>query len=179
MKKIAIAAALSAALSACTSLTYQERNTLRSLQAQGITVDKPLGGWESPASPAGAGLLNILPGFGNFYLASGNGGDSNHYLYGFLNLLTWPISVVWGIPEAAVDANRINERELIYYYTGRKRSGPKVMKLRPRDVWLPFRQQGKTDKYSNRALSRFFSHSFPVKRNKRSGRREAIKYHIK
>ena len=35
----------------------------------------------------------------------------------FLNLLTWPISVVWGIPEAAVDANRINERELIYYYT--------------------------------------------------------------
>lgn len=67
MKKIAIAAALSAALSACTSLTYQERNTLRSLQAQGITVDKPLGGWESPASPAGAGLLNILPGFGNFY----------------------------------------------------------------------------------------------------------------
>ena len=96
MKKIAIAAALSVALSACTSLTYQERNTLRSLQAQGITVDKPLGGWESPASPAGAGLLNILPGFGNFYLASGNGGDSNHYLYGFLNLLTWPISVVWG-----------------------------------------------------------------------------------
>lgn len=77
MKKIAIAAALSVALSACTSLTYQERNTLRSLQAQGITVDKPLGGWESPASPAGAGLLNILPGFGNFYLASGNGGDSN------------------------------------------------------------------------------------------------------
>lgn len=41
MKKIAIAAALSVALSACTSLTYQERNTLRSLQAQGITVDKP------------------------------------------------------------------------------------------------------------------------------------------
>ena len=117
MKKIAIAAALSAALSACTSLTYQERNTLRSLHAEGITIDKPLGGWEAPASPVGAGLLNILPGFGNFYLASGNGGDSNHYLYGFLNLLTWPLSVVWGIPEAAVDAGRINERELIYYYT--------------------------------------------------------------
>ena len=66
MKKIAIAAALSAALSACTSLTYQERNTLRSLQAQGITVDKPLGGWESPASPAGAGLLNILPALATF-----------------------------------------------------------------------------------------------------------------
>ena len=160
MKKIAIAAALSAALSACTSLTYQERNTLRSLQAQGITVDKPLGGWESPASPAGAGLLNILPGFGNFYLASGNGGDSNHYLYGFLNLLTWPISVVWGIPEAAVDANRINERELIYYYTfnpaGQKRSEPKVMKLRRRDVWLPFQQQGKIDNTQTGLCPGFF-----------------------
>ena len=117
MKKIAMAAALSVALSACTSLTYQERNTLRSLKAQGITVDKPLGGWDAPANAAGAGALNILPGFGNFYLASGNGGDSSHYLYGFLNLLTWPISVIWGIPEAAIDAKRINQRELIYYYT--------------------------------------------------------------
>ena len=35
----------------------------------------------------------------------------------FLNLLTWPISVVWGIPEAAIDAETINERELVYYYT--------------------------------------------------------------
>lgn len=117
MKNILTTIALSAMLISCTTLTHQERNTLRSLQAEGITVDKPLGNWERPASPAGAGVLNILPGFGNFYLASGNGGDSSQYLYGFLNLLTWPISVVWGIPEAAIDANRINERELIYYYT--------------------------------------------------------------
>ena len=61
--------------------------------------------------------MNILPGFGNFYLAVGNGGDSSYYLYGALNLLFWPISVLWGIPEATIDANRINERELIYYYT--------------------------------------------------------------
>ena len=79
--------------------------------------EKPAGEWERPASPAGAGALNLLPGFGNFYLASGNGGDGGHYLYGFLNLLTWPISVVWGIPEAAIDAETINERELVYYYT--------------------------------------------------------------
>lgn len=106
-----------AILNACTTLTRQEQNTLRSLKSQGITVDKPAGDWERPANPAGAGALNLLPGFGNFYLASGNGGDSSHYLYGFLNLLSWPISIIWGIPEAAIDANRINERELIYYYT--------------------------------------------------------------
>lgn len=112
-----IAGIMAACLSACTTLTHQEKNTLYSLKAQGITVEKPAGNWETPASPAGAGALNLLPGFGNFYLASGNGGDSSQYLYGFLNLLTWPISVIWGIPEASIDANRINERELIYFYT--------------------------------------------------------------
>jgi len=115
MKKLLITSLIF--LSACTSLTMQEKHTLRSLKTYGITVDTPTGNWERPANPAGAALLNILPGIGNFYLASGNGGQSEHFLYGTLNLLMWPISVVWGIPEAAVDANRINERELIYYYT--------------------------------------------------------------
>ena len=101
---------------ACTTLTKQEQNNLRSLKAQGITVDRPLGSFERPANPGAAGALNLLPGIGNFYLAGGNGGDSSHWLYGCLNLLTWPFSILWGIPEAAVDANRINERELIYYY---------------------------------------------------------------
>ena len=115
MKKLLIAGIM--LLSACTNLTMQERQTLRSLKTQGITVDTPAGNWERPANPAGAALLNVLPGFGNFYLASGNGAQSEHALYGTLNLLFWPVSVLWGIPEAAVDANRINERELIYYYT--------------------------------------------------------------
>lgn len=117
MKKNILFLALILMLSACTSLTYSERNTIRSLKSKGITIDKPRGNWEKPASPAGAAALNLLPGFGNFYLASGNGGDSNHYLYGSLNLLTWPISILWGIPEAAVDAKTINQRELVYFYT--------------------------------------------------------------
>lgn len=117
MKKLIILTSAIFLFSACTSLTHQERNTLYSLKAHGITVDKPAGNWEAPASAGAAGILNLLPGFGNFYLAMGNGGDSNQYLYGFLNLLTWPISVVWGIPEAGIDANAINQRELIYFYT--------------------------------------------------------------
>lgn len=104
------------ALVGCTTLTRQEEMELRTLKGQGVTVDKPVGSYEKPASPASAALLNILPGFGNFYLASGNGGDSSHYLYGTLNLLLWPISVLWAVPEAAIDAKKINERELIYYY---------------------------------------------------------------
>lgn len=108
-----VAAAL---LCGCNTLSGQERIQLQQLKANGITVDKSVGNWERPASPAMAGALNLLPGIGNFYLAAGNGGDSTHYLYGTLNLLFWPISILWGVPEAAVDANRINEREMIYYY---------------------------------------------------------------
>lgn len=117
MKKSIITGIMVICLSACTTLTHQEKNTLYSLKAQGITIDKPAGNWEPPASSGSAGALNLLPGIGNFYLASGNGGDSSQYLYGFLNLLTWPISILWGIPEASIDANRINEREMIYFYT--------------------------------------------------------------
>ena len=104
-------------LSACTSLTRQETQTLRSLDAHGISVDYPAGNWEKPASPAAAGALNLILGGGNFYLASGNGAQSEYFTYGFLNLLTWPISIIWGVPEAAIDANTINQRELIYFYT--------------------------------------------------------------
>ena len=104
-------------LSGCSSLSYTEKTAVRSLKSQGITVEKPVGPWEPPASAGAAGGLNLLPGIGNFYLASGEGAEKSHYLYGFLNLLTWPISIIWGIPEAAIDANTINERELVYFYT--------------------------------------------------------------
>lgn len=103
-------------LGACTNLTKAERDQLHLLKSNGITVDRPVGNYEKPATPAAAGLLNLLPGFGNFYLASGNGADSSHWIYGTGNLLLWPLSILWGVPEAVVDANNINERELLYYY---------------------------------------------------------------
>ena len=116
MKKILYTLLCTTILTGCTHLTRQEQDTLHQLKAQGVTLDKPIGSYEQPANPAIAGVMNILPGFGNFYLACGNGSESTHWLYGTLNLLTWPLSILWGIPEAAVDANTINEREMIYYY---------------------------------------------------------------
>lgn len=104
-------------LTGCTSLTRHEQNQLRELQSQGVTVDRPVGNYEKPASGVAAGALNLLPGFGNFYLGTGNGADSSQVLYGVLNLLFWPTSILWGVPEAAIDADVINKREMLYYYT--------------------------------------------------------------
>lgn len=63
-------------------------------------------------------------------------GQSEQYLYGVLNLLTWPISILWGVPEGVVDANRINERELVYFYnfdeSGRQSLADKGLKFNDR-----------------------------------------------
>lgn len=139
MKKFLIMATMF--LSACTSLTYQEKITLRELKGHGITVDTPAGNWERPASPLAASLLNLLPGIGNFYLAAGDAGQSEQYIYGTLNLLTWPISILWGVPEGAVDANKINERELVYYY-----NFDEAGKLALKDAGLKFNDRGRVEK---------------------------------
>ena len=117
MKKILLSIVSVAVLAGCTTLTRQETMQLRELQAQGVTIDHPVGNYEKPASPVAAGALNLLPGVGNFYLGTGNAAESSHVLYGFLNLLFWPASILWAVPEAAIDANNINKRELLYYYT--------------------------------------------------------------
>lgn len=100
----------SATVSGCSNLSRSEKTMLRELESYGISPEE-----HKTKEPALAGALNILPGFGNFYLAT-NSDESDQWLFGFLNLLTWPISVVWGIPEAAIDANNINKKETIYYY---------------------------------------------------------------
>ncbi len=104
-------------IAGCTTLTRQENNQIRELSAQGVTIDRPAGNFEKPKSSVAAGALNLLPGIGNFYLGTGNGAESSHVLYGFLNLLFWPMSIVWAVPEAAIDATNINKREMLYYYT--------------------------------------------------------------
>lgn len=111
-------------LTSCTTLSSTERNKLEELKHQGIRIPH-----EQVKNPGTAGALNILPGFGNFYLAMGEG-DGSHWLYGFLNLLTWPYSIVWGIPEAAIDAGTINERNTVYYYS----YGPGKQELEKRNL---------------------------------------------
>jgi len=78
-KTISLALLSVALLSGCTNLTYHEQQEITRLSYQGISIDRPSGQWEKPASPLLAGVLNILPGVGNFYLASGNAGDSSHW----------------------------------------------------------------------------------------------------
>lgn len=117
MKKIIHFLICMVVLSGCTTLTRHEQNQLRELQAQGVTVDRPVGTYEKPASAVAAGALNLLPGFGNFYLGIGNAAESSHVLYGVINLLLWPTSILWGVPEAVIDADNINKREMLYYYT--------------------------------------------------------------
>ena len=86
-------------LSACTSLTFQEKQEISRLKYQGINIDRGPNGWEKPNSP----------------LMAGNAGDSSQWIYAAGNLLLWPISILWGIPEAAIDANTINQRDMLDY----------------------------------------------------------------
>ncbi len=116
MKKFIILILTALTVNACTSLTRSEQIQLQYLKGKGVTIDHPVGSFEKPKSSVAAGALNIFPGFGNFYLAMGNGSDSSHALYGFLNLLFWPLAIVWSIPEAAIDADNLNKREMLYYY---------------------------------------------------------------
>ncbi len=97
-------------LSSCLSLGRSEKEQLRELESYGISSSDI-----QVKHPGTAGALNLLPGFGNFYLAIGTD-EGEEWLYGFLNLLTWPLSIVWGIPGAAIDAGNINKKETLYYY---------------------------------------------------------------
>ena len=95
----------------CTTMSRSDKERYRELQAMGLGS-----GNREIKSPATAGALNLLPGIGNFYLAVGTE-ESEQWLFGALNLLTWPISPIWAIPEGVLDAGTINKKEVVYYYT--------------------------------------------------------------
>jgi hypothetical protein len=94
----------------CVSLSPAEKDTLKDIRAAGLDDTKI-----QEKSAVAAGILNILPGFGNFYLAIGTD-EPAQALYGVLNLLFWPPSVIWAIPQAAIDANTINKKATVDYY---------------------------------------------------------------
>ncbi len=59
-------------------------------------------------NPVLAGALNVLPGIGDAYL-----GQWGAFVG---NLLFWPYSIAWGVPEAAVTAVNINKMETLLHY---------------------------------------------------------------
>jgi hypothetical protein len=105
MKKITLGLTLLSLLliTGCSSLDPAEQQQVMRLKNLGIEEDS-LG----TKSPAAAGALNLLPGGGNFYL--GQTGPA------IGNLLFWPLSVVWGVPQAIMDAKTINTKQTVAYY---------------------------------------------------------------
>lgn len=102
------------ATTGCAGLSRAERDRVRQLEQAGIDSTS-----QGNNSSWVAGVLQIVPGIGNFYLAAGT--EENHQIwYGVLNIipgwLVWPIGVVWAVPQGAVDAHNINQRQTITYY---------------------------------------------------------------
>jgi len=92
-------------LSGCATLRSSEKMAYKELQprleAAGLEPIKD-------KDAAVAGVLNVLPGIGNAYLGQ----------WGLFacNLLFWPLSVTWGIPQAAIDAGTLNKQDTLSYY---------------------------------------------------------------
>lgn len=110
IKSTALALCAVAVLSACSSVSKSDKEFLRDISSVGIPSQD-----QRPKSPALAGGLNALPGFGNFYLALGTS-ETDQWLLGALNLLSWPLSITWGIPTAVSDAKNINRSATAHYY---------------------------------------------------------------
>jgi len=97
-------------LSGCMSLSQAEKNAVYELKSYGVkTCDVKI------KDPAVAAWLNVMPGVGHFYLASGS---EENQLWGmaFFNLFTYPLSWFWGIPGAYSDAKVLNKKEQIRFY---------------------------------------------------------------
>lgn len=78
--RLVAAVSLAVALSGCaTSLTSMQKQELRGYQAKGLEVQEK--------NPGAAAAFGLLPGGGSFY--TGNVGT------GVINLLFWPLSILW------------------------------------------------------------------------------------
>lgn len=101
----------------CTSLTQEEKNAIDDLSRVRITVKRPVSNWKPPVDLKKARLLSFLPGMGNFYLANKGVVGKEHYVYGALNLITWPTSIIWSFPTISHTVDVVNKKDLVYYYT--------------------------------------------------------------
>ena len=109
----------------CVALSPGERNQLERLENHGCTVKEPPPGFVPPVKEWMAAGLNLLPGIGNFYLASKGGGDWQWAL-GVGNLLLWPISPAWAVAQGGIDARTLNKRALLEHCRQMSREGKKL-----------------------------------------------------
>ncbi len=116
MHKLALLFAMILFMTGCLTIRPESKAKLDEAQVYGLPNDKV-----QRADQTTAGLLNILPGIGNIYVAvkSEHQKALNWILFP-VNLLTWPLSIAWGIPQAAKDAGRINQQATADYYMNDK-----------------------------------------------------------
>lgn len=78
--RLLAAAALAVAISGCaTPLHTGQKQELRGYQQKGLAIEEK--------NPGAAAALGILPGMGSFY--------TGHPVPGVVNLLFWPLSILW------------------------------------------------------------------------------------
>ena len=88
--KIAAAAAALSLMTGCaTGLSSIQEREYNAMQAQGVLVEEK--------NPTTGAVLGILPGFGSFYAREPG--------YGFVNLLFWPLSILWD-PVSGYDGSK-------------------------------------------------------------------------
>ena len=93
----------------CAGVDTHEKHAYRELEALGAPCEKV-------ADPAAAAILNVLPGFGDLYLAAGNGANGANWGAFVLDLLMWPVSPVWAVPQGAITAGQVNKKECVAFY---------------------------------------------------------------
>jgi hypothetical protein len=101
MRRALVLLAFATALIGCQSLQPWQQAGLMNVRRAGLPEFKK-------KSPGAAGALNLLPGIGDAY-----NGEWGAFA---CNFLLWPLSVLWGIPEAAVTASNLNDQETWAYY---------------------------------------------------------------
>lgn len=113
MKRAIVCLMIVLTLGGCVTLSAQDEKTAQELNGYGLKQS-----WTQPKNVFLAGLLNVLPFAGNLYLSAGKDGDSDQVAYGVLNFfLIYPISILWAVPQAAIDAHTLNKKAFVDYYT--------------------------------------------------------------
>lgn len=85
----------------CSALTPSEQIRYDGLVREGAS---PI----ERKDPTTAAALNVLPGFGDIYT-----GEWGAFV---LDLLLWPVSIVWAVPQGAITAKNINKKYTVAYY---------------------------------------------------------------